>query len=224
MSLLILVPQGAEYQAICQGLKSWLHPPQVRSIPVGVAPVQRVLRSANLQNVSGVVVMGLCGSLSPRYQIGDAVIYHDCIDGSGTVKVCDRSLTQRLQNGLKVSPVRALTSDRVIWSALEKRDLGKTHGADVVDMEGMAVMSLNLPIAMVRVVSDDVQHDLPDLSGAIDESGTLRSLPLATRMLRQPLKSLRLIRGSLAGLRSLQTVTQQMKHCLDGWDGEREPL
>jgi hypothetical protein len=223
MSLLILVPQGAEYQAVCRGLKSWLHPPEVRSIPVGVAPVQHALCSIDLQNVSGVVVMGLCGSLSPRHQIGDAIIYHACVDGVGTVKDCDRSLTQRLQDGLKVSPVRALTSDRVIWSASEKQDLGKTHGADVVDMEGMAVMSLNLPIAMVRVVSDDVHHDLPDLSGAIDESGTLRSRPLATGMLRQPLKSLRLIRGSLAGLRSLREVTQQMKHCLDGWDGDLQP-
>ncbi|NDJ18804.1 phosphorylase [Myxacorys almedinensis] len=223
MSILILVPQGAEYQAVCQGVKRSLRSPQVMAIPIGIDPVQRFLESRDFQTVSHAVVMGLCGSLSPLHQVGDVVLYGECVNGSGQVKMCDRTLTHHLQACLKVSPVRALSSDRMIWSSAEKQALGKLHSAEVVDMEGMAVMawgdaigSAKLPrIAMVRVVSDDVQHDLPDISAAIDASGTLRSLPLAIGMIRQPIAAVRLIRGSLLGLRSLRSVTQQIVECLD---------
>lgn len=183
-------------------------------MPIGFFPVQRFLHATDLQ-ISRVVVMGLCGSLSPCYRVGDVVLYGECVDQLGQVKECDRALTQRLQSCLNTTLVRALTSDRIIASSIEKQALGKFHNADVVDMEGMAVMSLNAAITMVRVVSDDVHHDVPDLTGAIDPDGRLRSLPLAIGLIRQPIKGFRLIRGSVMGLRSLQTVTQQIVECLD---------
>ncbi|MBW4422387.1 MAG: phosphorylase [Myxacorys californica WJT36-NPBG1] len=218
MSLLILVPQGAEYQAVCQGLSRCSNPPRVEAIPIGCSSVQRFLHSTDLQ-ISRVVVMGLCGSLSPRYGVGEVVLYRECVDGLGQVKECDRALTQRLQTCLNLTPVRALTSDRIIALASEKQALGKLHSADVVDMEGMAVMSLNAAITMVRVVSDDVHDDVPDLTEAIDPDGKLRSLPLAIGLIRHPIKGFRLIRGSLLGLRSLRRVARQVVECLDDEPG-----
>lgn len=212
----ILVPQGAEYQAVCRGAKQAKNPLQVVPIPVGVEPVSRFLHAwqqtpAYLEaRQSGVLVMGLCGSLTTQRAIGNLVFYDECVDFSGTAWKCDRTLIQQLQQilGSQGSGVKALTSDRVIWSASEKQSLGSTHQAEVVDMEGAAVMAVlaaaNIPVAMLRVVSDDVQADLPDLTLAIDSEGKLRSLPLALGMIRQPIAAIRLIQGSLKGLKVLQ--------------------
>ncbi len=142
-------------------------------------------------------------------RVGDRVLYQSCQNASGTIWECDPTLTDQIQKRLEgISLVRAFTSDRMISFAHEKRQLGQIHQADVVDMEGAAILTIlaqaGVPVAMVRVVSDDIDHDLPDLSAAISPDGKLRSLPLALRMMRQPIAAVRLIRGSLKGLRTLE--------------------
>ncbi|MGV0029265.1 phosphorylase [Phormidesmis priestleyi] len=204
--LLILVPQGAEYQAVCRGLKRVVHPPQVVPIPVGVEPVTRFLQTWQ-PSQSEILVMGLCGSLTAQFGIGNIVLYHECVDLSGIVWPCDPSRFQ------KVAPiVRALTSDRILTSAAEKINLGKLHRSDVVDMEGAAILKglSGAAISMLRVVSDDSKHDLPNLSGAIDSEGRLRSRTLAMGMIKQPIAATRLIRGSLKGLQVLQNMTASL--------------
>lgn len=216
--LILLVPQGAEYQAVCRGLKSHKNPPQVVALPIGVEPVTQFLKNWQLlpsftaARQSGVVVMGLCGSLTAQLRIGDRVLYKACLDASGDVLECDRDLTTQIQQRLQkeISLVRAFTSNRIIASASEKQQLGHLHQADVVDMEGSAILTTlaqaGCAIAMLRVVGDDTNHDLPDLSAAISPEGKIRSLPLAIGMIRQPIAALRLIRGSLKGLQTLQTT------------------
>ncbi|MGK7923290.1 MAG: hypothetical protein AB4080_25155 [Trichodesmium sp.] len=160
--------------------------------------------------------MGLCGSLSSKYQPGDIVIYTDCVrdDGSQLLQQkCDPLLTTKLQQRLpqKVSLVRGLTSDRFIYQAQEKQLLGKKTGAEVLDMEGFAVLdffaNLSVSVAMVRVVSDDCYYDLPNINFALTSSGNLQPILLAIAMLKQPLASLQLIRGASKGLKVLQEVT-----------------
>ncbi|NEP80773.1 MAG: hypothetical protein F6K17_09895 [Okeania sp. SIO3C4] len=49
--------------------------------------------------------------------------------------------------------------------------MGKNTDAEVVDMEGFAILNffanLSVSVAMVRVVSDDCYHDLPNISSAV---------------------------------------------------------
>ncbi|MCY7274016.1 MAG: phosphorylase [Phormidesmis sp. CAN_BIN44] len=219
--LTLLVPQGAEYQAVCRGLKSCKNPPQVVALPIGVEPVTQFLihwqRSPSFTEVlqSGVLVMGLCGSLTAKLRVGDRVLYQFCQNASGKVLECDPTLTAQIQQHLtETTLVRAFTSDRIISSAHEKQQLGQIHQADVVDMEGSAIMTIlaqaGVAVAMARVVSDDIDHDLPDLSAAISPEGKLRSLPLALGMIRQPIAALRLIRGSLKGLRTLEAISARL--------------
>lgn len=206
--MLILVPQGAEYRAVCRGLRAIASPPIVRPIPVGVEPVRRWLAQStpDFLPASGVLVLGLCGSLSPHLAVGDAVLYRECRDLAGQAWPCQVS-------SALYPPVMALTSDRLIATAQEKQHLATTHHADVVDMEGVAILSvlgpLGIPVTMLRVVSDDAQHDLPEIGAAIDAQGNLQSWPLALGLLRQPIAASRLIRGSLQGLKKLQQVTAQ---------------
>jgi hypothetical protein len=213
----ILVPQGAEYQAVCRGLSGVTGSiPTVVAIPVGMKPLLKYLQQGQfLTPKSRVVIMGICGSLSDRYTVGDIVLYQDCIY-QGKRQECDRTFTAQLHSLLLTphSPlnlVKSLTSDGVIWSAAEKRRLGETWAADVVDMEGFTALEFfnaaGVAVAMLRVVSDDSHHNIPDLTSAINSDGSLNPLPLAMGMLRQPLAAIRLIRGSLTALKVLQKVT-----------------
>ncbi|MDZ8031364.1 phosphorylase [Nostoc sp. DedSLP04] len=213
----ILVPQGAEYKAVCRGLSGITASiPTIVAIPVGMKPLLKYLQQAQfLTPKSRVLIMGICGSLSDRYTVGDLVLYQNCIY-QGKQQECDRTFTAQLHSSLseKVSLVKSLTSDRVIWSAAEKRHLGKTLAADVVDMEGFTALEFfnaaGVSVAMLRVVSDDCQHNIPDLTPAINSDGSLNPFPLAIAMLRQPFAATRLIRGSLTALKVLEQVTNRL--------------
>jgi hypothetical protein len=214
----ILVPQGAEYKAVCRGLSGVTGSiPRVAAIPVGMKPLLKYLHASpeNGQLMvpkSRVLIMGICGSLSDRYKVGDIVLYEDCVY-QGKRLECDRTFTAQLHSytSQKVLLVKSLTSDRMIWSAAEKSHFGETLAADVVDMEGFTALEFfkagRVDVAMLRVVSDDCQHDIPDLTPAINSDGSLNPFPLAIAMLRQPLAATRLIRGSLTALKVLEQVT-----------------
>ncbi len=220
----ILVPQGAEYKAVCRGLSCVTAPkPLVLAIPMGSKPlaryIERYLQTGHFLNYPQprVLLMGLCGSLSPDYAIGDIVVYQECVYESKRStplwQSCDSELTTLLHHKLKerASLVRAFTSDRIIFSAEEKRHLGQINNADVVDMEGFAALDVlsqaGVAVAMVRVISDDSHHNMPNLTSALSPDGSLQRLPLAIAMIQQPIAATRLIRGAIHGLRSLQQVT-----------------
>ncbi|MEH2313187.1 MAG: phosphorylase [Nostoc sp.] len=216
----ILVPQGAEYKAVSRGLSGVTASiPTVVAIPVGMKPLLKYLqqsqRNGQFLAPSRVVIMGICGSLSDRYTVGDIVLYQDCVY-SGKRQECDRTFTAQLHSQIseKVSLVKSLTSDRMICSPSEKRHLGETLAADVVDMEGFTALeffnTVGVDVAMLRVVSDDCQHDIPDLTSAINSDGSLNPFPLAMGMLRQPLAATRLIRGSLKSLKVLEQLTNRL--------------
>ncbi len=219
----ILVPQGAEYRAVWRGCKSGMADDgagQVQVVPIAIGSsmihqqLTRLLQTGTIPQASQVIVMGLCGSLSPEYRVGDGVIYHTCVSGTSRL-VCDPTLTATLKNWLPsetchLTPVTCHTSDRLLWSATEKQKLGEVTEAAVVDMEGSTILEVlgaaGLAVAMVRVVSDGVEQDLPDLTTAMGTDGSLRPGSLGLAMIRQPIAALHLIRSSLYSLRRLQAI------------------
>ncbi|PAX59756.1 5'-methylthioadenosine/S-adenosylhomocysteine nucleosidase family protein [Brunnivagina elsteri] len=224
----ILVPQGAEYKAVCKGLNSITGKiPQVIAIPIGSPRLIKYLEKLDIiaelrkELQPKILVMGLCGSLKPEYNIGDIVIYQSCIYHNNSeknlIREFERNLTTDLVNQLElhqkkqISKVKGITCDRIISSSAEKHHLAQTYDVDVVDMEGFTILgffnSLGISVAMLRVVSDDSTHDLPDLNSAISSQGSLQTLPLALGMLRHPVAATRLIRGSLQGLKVLEQIT-----------------
>lgn len=219
----IIVPQGAEYQAVRRGLKliNSSSLPTVLSIPIGVESVTQYLATSGWQpaNQAKILVMGLCGSLSSQYQVGDIVLYRNCLFTSSSSlpsQSTDLQLTTSINTHLpkKIPLVTALTSDRLIWSAQEKQNLGKQYQASVVDMEGFALLdalqSQNVRVAMLRVVSDSARDNIPNLQNAIDSQGKLQPIPMAIAMVQQPLAATRLITGSLKGLKILQQITAEL--------------
>jgi purine-nucleoside phosphorylase len=165
---------------------------------------------------SNVILMGLCGSLSPQLFVGDSLVCQRCIDLTTTPVVsyeCDRLLSQYVMQQMSNTAKFAtcLTSDRLVESAAEKCQLGATHRADVVDMEGAAILNflqyLDVNLTILRVVSDNCTHDLPAISTAIDSQGRLRTLPLMSTLMLQPIRAVQLVRSSLRALIVLQQRT-----------------
>ncbi|HIK07521.1 MAG TPA: phosphorylase [Trichormus sp. M33_DOE_039] len=219
----ILVPQGAESAAVCRGLKRLTgKQPIVKPIPVGIHAVREYLqqwsqtKDFEKEVKPGILVLGLCGSLTQQHKVGDIVLYQDCVYQQ-QIRECSHTLNSYIQSKFnhqqsRVSVAKSLTSDRVICSATEKRYLGETMGVNVVDMEGFAVLEffhkIAVEVAMLRVVSDDCDNDIPDITAAIKPDGSLKPLSLAVRFVRQPIAANHLIRGSLQGLKVLERVTE----------------
>ncbi|HEY9702744.1 MAG TPA: phosphorylase, partial [Allocoleopsis sp.] len=183
----VLVPKGAEYQAVCQGLKTVKSPPVIFPIPIGVKPVTTYLQNWQKHHtIDRLLIMGLCGSLHPKYHIGDIVIYQDCLYNDQRIS-CDRPLTNYVLSKLpKAHLVTGLTTDKVISQTKEKIRLGDKYQADVVDMEGYAALDLlgaKVHISIVRVISDNCDYNIPDITLAINSQGNLQTLKLAKVML-----------------------------------------
>ncbi|MGK7878870.1 MAG: purine phosphorylase, partial [Crocosphaera sp.] len=185
----VLVPQGMEYQAVCKGVDKNKSKLKIIAIPAGIQPLINFLEQWQqtpnfLDKIpERLILMGLGGSLSLNYSVGDVILCKKCglMDYSQESRgSCDQFLTERLFTQLGNSTIigEGISSDRIICSAEEKLLLGKKYQADVVDMEGYALLNwgdkLNIPVAMIRVISDGCQQDLPDLTGAFAEDGSLQ--------------------------------------------------
>ena len=217
----IVVPQGAEYKAVCRGLqKAQAKNVRVISIPIGMNNIDQTWMNNLVSDKSQkVLIMGLCGSLSQQYSVGDAVLYHSCGYTDGEKINLDSELNQTIKQKLSVDLVAGLTSDRLIYQKSEKLKLGQIHNAVVVDMEGYGYLkelqAQKISVAMVRVISDDLMGDIPDLSQAIDTEGNLNTILMAIAFLKQPTAAIRLIKGSLTGLKRLEQVVDQLNYfCL----------
>ncbi len=212
----IVVPQGAEYQAVCRGLQQRANKIQVIAIPIGTKDVLQVLvkRSFEFTTPQRVLIMGLCGSLSQQYSVGDAVLYQDCCNLNREYLNLEPELTKLIHHKLPLNLVTGLTSDRPICLAAQKRKLAQQYAVEAVDMEGYGYIKelqrQGISVAMLRVVSDDLTGNIPNLSSAIDDDGNLKFLSLAIAFLRQPIAAIRLIKGSLTGLQKLQQITTKL--------------
>ena len=222
--LLILVPQGAEYQAVLGAIKKIAHSPVILPIPVGKLAVTKYLHHWRQNNpdfsASGVILMGLGGSLSAEFGLGQAVLLESCLNYQNNQadqdQESDRALTDWVQQklGQNIRRVQGLTSDRVITSASEKKELGKRLNRQVVEMEGWAVLSffkeLGIPATIIRVISDDVEQSLPDLSKIYDTQGKLDAIALSLALGKKPIAGYRLIVGSLKSLKILNQITRKL--------------
>ncbi|MGK7942481.1 MAG: purine phosphorylase [Crocosphaera sp.] len=221
----VLVPQGMEYKAVVSGMAKNRSKINIIAIPAGIEPLTRFLKqwqqSRDFINKlpQGLILMGLGGSLSPNYSVGDVILYRDCAlmdDSQEEWASCNQFLNQWVfeQLGNRCFWGRGITSDRIICSAQEKLLLGKKYQADVVDMEGMALLKWsqqwNIPVAMIRVISDGCQQDLPDLSKAFNSDGSLQPFIITRQMLKNPSNSIHLIRSSLKSLRVLKEVANKI--------------
>ena len=213
----IVVPQGAEYQAVYQGLKKAnADRLKIISIPMGTKKIEQTLSSYSheLIQAQNILIMGLCGSLSKQYTVGSTVLYQTCLNTNGEHVHLESKLTELIQQKLSVNLAQGLTSDRIICQAREKIQLSLTYPVKVVDMEGYDYIrefqKQNISVAMLRVVSDDLAADVPDLSKAINQDGKIKVIPMAIAFLQQPIAAIKFIKGSLTALKILEQTAYQL--------------
>jgi len=216
-----LVPQGAECQAVRQGVAlaaksgSPSVRPQIIPIPLGSRPLDRWLPHLEAPPGSLILLLGVAGSLSPQFKVPSEVISTRIQTLQDQRYDCDPQVLDFLRQHLPQTPLgQALSSDRLITQATEKQALGQRYRCDLVEMEGAIVADTlqkkGLQWGMVRVISDDLSHDIPDLSKAFLPNGGLDAPALAATFLKQPLQAIPFIRGSLQALSRLKTIAQHL--------------
>ena len=133
--------------------------------------VAEVLRQK--MDVSGIINTGFCGALDPSLRIGDIVVWGDVPCHS------------RFARG-EIS-----SSDRVIVTMDEKRELRERTGAIAAEMEAGAVKKTadrwGTPFYCVRAVSDTANEDMPlDFNLYRDSAGRFSLAKIALAAMSRP--------------------------------------
>lgn len=210
----VLAPAGAEYSAVQRGLRGLKNKPELIAIPAGPQGVKQFLQGSKEQSWTrqNVLLIGLGGSLSLAYSVGDGVIVEQVWNGYGPAEAhsCDLDITAWIEKRLGLERVVGVTCDRVITKVEEKLELGDRYRASIVDMEAAILAKALSNFAIVRVISDSCQHELPDISQSISSDGTVRVGVIALSFLTRPIAAIRLISGALRGLSALTAITAQL--------------
>ena len=159
------------------------------------------------------LVIGLCGGLTASLDEGSIVAYDACIstEAASSMLPCSTVVTDSIASLLASSNTRAgrvvgVTSSRIAINRAERAALAEL-GADVVDMESYAILSVaaaaGVPAAVLRVVSDSVDRELPDLNRALNESGGLDGRKALGVALRSPVATIRLLAANKRAMQRL---------------------
>ena len=149
-----------------------------------------------------VLTAGVAGALDPRHQIGE--VFHDADPDSGLDALLCRA-------GSRAG--RITMQDRVAITAAEKARLHRETGADLVEMESMAIRiaarEAGVPSATVRSVSDDARGDLPlDFNEVYTREMRLSAVRLAMAIASRPWKIPALIRLGGNTRKATETLAQ----------------
>jgi adenosylhomocysteine nucleosidase len=133
--------------------------------------VTEVLRQK--MEVNGIINTGFCGALDPSLRIGDIVVWGEA------------PCRSQFARG-EIS-----SSDRVVVTAAEKRQLREKTGAIAAEMEAGAVKKIaadwRVPFYCVRSVSDIADEDMPlDFNLYRDDAGRFSLTGIAMAAMSRP--------------------------------------
>lgn len=179
----------------------------------GVArDLEERLDAAAREGAAGIVSYGLAGGLADGFAVGDWVvgtrlrgtIEHECHPGwRDAISAC-----------LPNSRIGGFFADgRMIDTVAEKRALGAEHAALAVDMESHVAARVarahGLPFAIVRIISDGVDHLLPHAitvsmrpDGGFDRMRMRTSLAAAPGQMRDVVQTMKQFAAGFRGLRA----------------------
>jgi Phosphorylase superfamily len=160
-----------------------------------------------------VVVIGLCGGLTDSLPETAIAVYSNCLSAMNGGGSCPSSpelsaqITALLNTqNVPCSSVIGITSSQIAITKDDKLGLARA-GAQVVDMESYAILSAarqaGVPATVVRVVSDSLDRQLPDLNPALNADGSINKGRALRIMLGSPLLTARAIAANNRAARHL---------------------
>jgi hopanoid-associated phosphorylase len=167
-------------------------------------------------DIRGVISIGLAGALSPHLKVGDVVIAEQVMTGLEAWD-CHEAWRVRLMSRLPHAiPGQLFGSDLIIDKADTKSALHVATGALAVDMESQVAarfaQARGLPLAGLRVISDDAAHALPPAAlVAMKPDGGIAIGRVLGSLLRHPLQVPSLIRTA----RGSNKAFAELLRCLD---------
>ncbi len=186
----------------------------VRVFPTDVGPQAAADAAARaLAAVPGprrALVTGLCGALAANLCVADLLLYAELYEVASAPLVTDVRLTEGVALALPEARrgIRATASSRIVTATRAKRELAERSGAAAVDMESAALVRTlqagGWAVAVLRVVSDGANDELPDLNRALSPRGELRAGVMALEFVRNPVAGIRLARHGMRALRALE--------------------
>jgi hypothetical protein len=144
------------------------------------------------------------------------IVYTECLsssDNSERVR-CTRPLVEDINAFLKSRSINCrsavgASTPRIATRKDEKLALAKS-GAEVVDMESYeiaaAALEARLPVAVIRVVSDSLDREIPDFNLALQDNGGVDSFKLLKVFTGSPILTSRAFVASRRALRTLSSA------------------
>ena len=175
-------------------------------------------------DLRGVISIGLAGALSPHLKVGDVVIADQIITGLENWD-CHEGWRVRLFSRLPhAHQGQIFGSDVIIEKAETKSGLYDTTGALAVDMESQVAARFaakrNLPLAALRVISDDASHVLPPAAlVAMKPDGGIALGRVLGSLLRKPTQVPALVRTARASNKAFAELLRCRDLCGVGLGG-----
>lgn len=175
-------------------------------------------------DITGVISIGLGGALSPLLNVADVVIGDKIVTPSQHWD-CHAVWRNRLASLLPQAHQGAvLGSDVAIAQASAKTALYEDTGALVVDMESQVVARFaakrNLPLAVLRVISDDARHVLPPAAlVAMKPDGGISIANVLWSVMKKPAQIPALVRTGRASSKAFAQLLRCRDLCGVGLSG-----
>lgn len=168
------------------------------------------------------IMLGFGGGLIEDYECGEVVLsttFLDVNNPSCPIRTDPNNVLNRISTfllnqepPLKVSTGSILTSDVPVLHPDEKKQLGESHGVDLVDMESAAVAERfeaeKIPFLSIRIVLDPLNLDLSPLQALIsnEEPGVAQTLRFCLQHPGSFPTFLSMIRHYLTARKTLQSL------------------
>lgn len=199
----------------------------IRRCAIAGRDVESVVRELAASDHELIVSWGTAGALSPEVRAGDICLPEQIITRSGSRIATDSDWRTRFLETVKDScPVRSgslADSSHIIANPDEKRGLGRSTGADAVDMEsgpiGRVCEHLHIPFLVVRAIVDELDDRLPrHVARQIGTGSSLRPAAVLGGFVLRPRhwgKLARLVRRYNRSKTSLAVAAEALSRCAD---------
>jgi adenosylhomocysteine nucleosidase len=157
---------------------------------MGAANATRIANAVISNSYSVCIASGFAGALQPTAKLGDIVacerVQHHT---NHQIEICDPDLLAHASENGATRIATLLTTDHVVNTATEKNLLSTF--ADAVDMESFAILQAankkKVPCAVVRVISDSFDRDMPaELDTIVDPQGHLKIAGVVRYIAKHP--------------------------------------